>query len=243
MTLASAEGIDIDLRPAGIGSRGAAQAIDLAVELLVVMVFSWVAGTFGAIGAAWFAVIGFLTLVGYPIISEATFGGRTIGKRIVGIRTVADDGAAVTFMAAAIRGIVRIIDLMPGVGLVGAISILATSRSQRLGDLVAGTLVVHESTDRSRRREFQRHGQLEVGWPIPPVLSPEHAGWDVSGVGPEDLVGARSFLARRHQIDPYHRAELADRLAKELLPKVAGVPLDGGPEAFLERVVAARADR
>lgn len=243
MTLASAEGIDLDLRPAGIGSRGGALGVDLVLQVLGVLLIGWIAGGFGAIGAAWFAVIGFLILLGYPIVAEASFGGQTVGKRALGIHVAMDDGSPVTFLAAATRGIVRVVDLLPGVGLVGAISILASSRSQRLGDLVAGTLVVHDTSARSRRREHERRGSVDLGLSIPPVLSPEQAGWDVSGVAPEDLVAARSFLTRRQQLDPHHRAELADRLARQLLPKVAGVPFDGGPEAFLERVVAARIDR
>lgn len=243
VTLASAEGIDLDLRVAGIASRGAALGVDLLIQVVVILVLGWFLGAFGTIGAALFAIVGFLVLVGYPIVAEASFGGQTIGKRAVGIHAVMDDGSALTFLAAATRGIVRLVDLLPGVGLVGAISILATERSQRLGDLVADTLVVHDSTATARRREAERSGTPEIGFSIPPVLSPEQAGWDVSGVAPEDLVAARSFLARRHQIAPHHRAELADRLARDLLPKVAGVPLDGGPEVFLERVVSARTSR
>lgn len=217
--------------------------IDLVIEVLVIIVVGWIAGAFGTIGAAWFAVIGFLVLIGYPIVAEASFGGQTVGKRALGIHAVMDDGSPLTFMSAAIRGIVRVVDLLPGVGLVGMISILATQRSQRLGDLVAGTLVVHDSTARARRRQHERTGPVDLGLSMPPVLSPEQAGWDVSGVEPDDLVVVRSFLSRRHQIDSHHRAELADRLAGQLLPKVAGVPFDGGPEVFLERIVAARSGR
>lgn len=243
VTLVSAEGIDLDLRLAGIGSRAAAASIDLLLQLLLVVVLAGIAAGFGAIGAAGFAIAGFAALVGYPVVAEAVFDGRTIGKQLVGIRSVMDDGSPVTFVAAAIRGIVRLVDLLPGVGLVGAISILATPKSQRLGDLVGGTLVVHDATAGARRREYARAVDGDLGLTIAPVLSPEHAGWDVSAVAPEDLVAARSFLARRHQIDAHHRAELADRLARQLMPKVAGVPLDGGPELFLERVVSARTSR
>lgn len=243
VTLASAEGIDLDLRLADIGSRGGALGLDLIVQTLAVLVVGWIAAGFGAIGAAWFAVIGFLVLIGYPIVAEAFFGGQTLGKRALGIHVVMDDGSPVRFMAAAMRGLVRLVDLLPGVGLVGAISILASARSQRLGDLVAGTLVVHDSTARSRRRQFEKVGVADLGLSMPPVLSPEQAGWDVSGVDPDDLVVVRSFLVRRNQIEPHHRAELADRLARQLMPKVAGVPLDGGPEVFLERIVAARSGR
>lgn len=243
VTLVSAEGIDLDLRLAGIGSRSAALALDLLIQVLLVLLLTSIASTFGAIGAAGLAIASFLVLIGYPVIAESAFDGRTVGKQALGLRTIMDDGSPLTFVAAAIRGLVRVVDLLPGVGLVGMVSILATERSQRLGDLVAGTLVVHDETAAARRRDVVSNAQQDLGFGIAPVLSPEQAGWDVSAVSPDDLVAARSFLARRLELDPYHRADLADRLAQQLQPKVSGVPFDGGSELFLERVVSARTSR
>jgi len=62
-------------------------------------------------------------------------------------------------------------------------------------------------------------------------------------VTPEEVAMARSFLERRAQLTPDARWQLAVTLADQLRPKVAGVPLDGGPEAFLERIVVARTAR
>ena len=64
--------------------------------------------------------------------------------------------------------------------------------------------------------------------------------WDVSQVTADEVAAMRSFLGRRHQLTPQHRAQLAQTLSFQVLHKVAGVPLEGGPEVFLERVVHAK---
>ena len=105
------------------------------------------------------------------------------------------------------------------------ISIFVTRRNQRLGDLAAGTLVVRERT--------------AAPPPDPDLRAERSYGWDTSGVTGEDLAIVRSFLARRHGLNPGARAALADELAGRLRTKVAGAP-DQSAEAFLEALVATR---
>lgn len=239
MTLASAEGIDLDVSLAGIGSRGGALLIDLILQVLALFILGLVATLLSdGLTAALIAVFGFVIVIVYPIVAEAFAGGRTIGKAVMGIAVVDLDGSPVSFMAAVIRNVVRVVDALPGTYLVGAIAVLATSRSQRLGDLAARTIVVHQ-----RKRSADVTAGLDLGLSIEPVLSPDAAGWDLSGVTADDVAAARSFLVRRNQLDPGRRADLAQTLAFQLLPKVAGVPLEGGPELFLERVVSAKTSR
>lgn len=237
MTLAGAEGIDVDLRLAGIGSRGLALMMDLALQSLALLLFSLVAGAFDAWGQALFAVASFMILLGYPVVAEAMAGGRTVGKAVMKIAVVSVDGTPITFLAAVIRNVVRLVDALPGTYFVGIASVLVTKRAQRVGDLAAGTLVVHRGP---------------VSGPGPPSIAdhlgtdplpPEAGGWDVSAVTTEEVAAVRSFLSRRFDLDRGHRAKLAQTLAFQLLPKVAGVPLEGGPEVFLERVIAAKATR
>jgi uncharacterized RDD family membrane protein YckC len=241
LTLSSAEGIDVDLVLAGISSRTAAAVIDLAIQALALLFVALVASMFENTGLAILAIGGFLVLMGYPILAEG-FGGRTLGKAAMGIVVVSADGTPASFLAAVIRNLVRLVDALPGLYLVGYISILATSRNQRVGDLAAGTLVV------ARGR-----AQHTVGGPmafdaglqpdLPPEVAAEMAAWDVVAVTAEEVAAVRSFLVRRGELDPHHRANLAQTLAFQILPKVAGVPLDGGPEHFLERIVAAKTYR
>jgi uncharacterized RDD family membrane protein YckC len=245
VSLAGAEGIDLDLPLAGIASRSGALIIDLVLQIVAFFVLGFVASFFtsdegdGA-GVALVSIGAFAVLFAYPIVADAFFG-RTLGKAALGLAVVRTDGAPITFLASAIRNLVRAIDLLPGGYLVGLIAVLASKQNQRLGDMAAGTLVVR------RQREQQVVGGPAAFDPLfgqlPPAPPDEIAAWDTSAVTAEEVAAVRAFLGRRHQIDAGHRHQLADALARALVPKVAGVPLDGGPEAFLERVAYARALR
>ncbi len=239
LTLASAEGIDLDLRLAGIGSRGSAFLVDLVLQAAALALAGLVASAFGDLGRAFLAVAAFLILLGYPILAEA-FGGRTVGKALLRLSVVTTEGTPITFLASVIRNLVRLVDSLPGTYFVGIAAVLLTRRGQRVGDLAAGTLVVHSGRSRSRR---DRSPALGSAAPFDVGLPPEAVRWDVSAVTAEEVAAVRSFLDRRCDLDPSHRANLAQTLSFQLLPKVAGVPLDGGPEHFLERVVAAKTSR
>ncbi|CAN5288402.1 hypothetical protein BH20ACT3_BH20ACT3_04950 [soil metagenome] len=240
VTLASAEGIDIDLHLAGVGSRGIAYLIDLSVQFVAMAAVLSLGSTFCDIGLAFAAVGTFLVLLGYPIIAEGFAGGRTLGKALIRIRVVSTEGTPITFLQAVIRNLVRVVDALPGVYLVGIVAALLNRRGQRVGDMAAKTLVVH------------RERPAVVGPPVAGSAPDQAAGaslpddvgtWDLSAVTADELAAVRSFLGRRHELSAEHRANLAQTLSFQLLPKVAGVPLDGGPEVFLERVVAAKSVR
>ena len=88
MTLANAEGIDLDLSLAGIGSRGSAVLIDLALQSLASLVVLAVGFASGGFGVAFAAIFSFLILLGYPIMAEAFASGRTVGKAVMRIAVV-----------------------------------------------------------------------------------------------------------------------------------------------------------
>ena len=241
LTLAGAEGIDIDLVLAGIGSRAAALFLDSIIQFGGLLFVAWVGAQFTNSGIALVAVAGFLALFGYPTLMEAFAGGRTVGKMALGIAVVRDDGTPVTFLAAVIRNVMRLIDLLPGVYTVGAVAVFFTKRSQRLGDLVAGTLVVRRAKAQATVGGVVPY---DAGWGgVLPQAPPEIATWDTSQLTLDEVAAVRAFLGRRHELGPQHRNQIGQMLAGQLLPKVAGIPLDGGPELFLERIAYARAFR
>lgn len=237
LTLPNAEGIDLDLRLAGIGSRGVALIVDLVLQTLVLFLAGAVAGAFDSWGAAFFAITAFMVLLGYPILAEGLAAGRTFGKALMHIAVVSTDGTPITFLAAVIRNVVRLVDSLPGTYFVAIASVLFTKRSQRVGDLAAGTIVIHRGRIGGTRTPLGPAAQDAS----PPLTGTER--WDVSAVTADEVAAVRSFLGRRAELDPGHRSNLAQTLAFQLMPKVAGVPLEGGPEAFLERVVAAKLSR
>lgn len=234
MTLAGAEGIDLDLHLAGVGSRGIAFLVDLALQTATLALVTVVASAFAELGVAAAAIAAFMVLLGYPILAEGLAGGRTVGKALLRIRVVAADGTPVTFMQAVVRNLIRVVDALPGVYGVGIATVLVTRRAQRVGDLAAGTVVVHQGAAGAARSPGSS-GVVE--------LPDDVDAWDLSAVTADELAAVRSFLARRGDLAPEHRVDLAQTLSFQLLPKVAGVPLDGGPEAFLERVEAAKTRR
>jgi hypothetical protein len=114
------------------------------------------------------------------------------------------------------------------------LSIFATPRNQRLGDLAAGTLIVRERSG----------GIGERPAPVEAALAPgSEDGWDVSAVSARDVGTVRQFLDRRGGLDTGARAELASDLERRLRPLAPGAPARLEPEEFLERLAAAKADR
>jgi uncharacterized RDD family membrane protein YckC len=205
-----------------------------ALALVVFLTDGFGTGPNGA--AAIFAVVAFLFFWGYDVAFEVLASGRTPGKRWNGLRVVRTEGQPIGFLASATRNLLRLIDWLPSLYVVGMISIFATRKNQRLGDIVAGTVVVREH---------------RAGVESPRTVAPVHgastgassAAWDVSAITAEELAAVRSFLERRSDIDWNARNELATTLAARLRPKVAGVPDHLRSEEFLEQLAVAKARR
>ena len=243
VTIATPEGVDLDLSLAGLGSRFIATLIDdiirLIPSLLMVAFIVSVTRSVGGDVAAVVATIGvlffFLLYFGYDVLFETLRSGRTPGKQAVGIRVVRLHGEPVNFTAAVVRNLLRLVDGLPFGYLVGIISILAGSKNQRLGDIAAGTLVIRE-----RRGDARPTWARNVGYVRPDSGA---ASWDVSGINNDEVVAVRRFLERRYELPDEARDRLAWELAERLRPKVAGVPSDQHPEYFLEQLAAAKATR
>lgn len=148
---------------AGVGTRGAAALIDLLL-MLVLTVTLWYAAAsvpklvpslhgFGGRGwvRATFIIGQFLILWGYFVTFEAIWDGQTPGKRVLGLRVVRNGGGGIDIGASAARNLIRFVDFLPFGYFVGMVAIVANVRNQRLGDLVAGTIVVRERLLRHRR--------------------------------------------------------------------------------------------
>jgi uncharacterized RDD family membrane protein YckC len=146
---------------AGIGSRFIAILIDYLLQfaayivlMLVMLLFLPSMQKFASASAKWFVamliLIPFLLQWGYFTLFEGLWHGQTPGKRVAKIRVIQQSGRAITIFESLSRNFVRAVDFLPTFYVVGSISIFVTSRNQRLGDLVAGTLVVHEGQSRDQ---------------------------------------------------------------------------------------------
>ena len=239
---------------AGIGSRFIAILIDylicgVALVVLIILMSVIVAAfhVLSNVSANWatgiFVLIVFLVIWGYFSLFEAFWNGRTPGKAAAKIRVIHQSGRGITFVESLARNLVRVIDYLPGFYAVGVIAMFLNKRHQRLGDMVAGTLVVRD------RNVEQPHWSgstsrtitgpaLTVNSPIPPphlsVVLPAPALAKLSATDLEVLEG---FFARRLDMDLTTRAALAGRIASALCAK-SGLEIAQGTsvETFLEAV-------
>jgi uncharacterized RDD family membrane protein YckC len=233
-TIATPEGVELELRLAGVGSRFSSALLDYLIKFVAVGVLALFAGlVLGGTAAAIMISLGtFAALVVYDIVYEVRNAGATPGKRALRVRVLLDDGGAVGLRASAVRNLLRLIEGPTLLYIPATISILVTKRNQRLGDLAAGTVVAREAprggpTFNRFRPAAERLGDL-----------------DVSAITPEELAAVRSFLARRHGFEPGARSRLASMLAYGLRDKVAGASTGPfQPERFLEELERAKSDR
>jgi uncharacterized RDD family membrane protein YckC len=184
--------VAIEMPLAGIGSRFVAILIDyliLGAFLLLLLLVSAIVipalHIFGGVSANWaigiFFLIMFLMQWGYFSLFEALWKGRTPGKRAAKIRVIHQSGRGITFLESLSRNLVRFIDYLPGFYAAGVVAMFMSRQHQRLGDMVAGTLVVRD------RDVQQPHWSglgsrsmtgpiLTANSPIPPTGSPHNRG-------------------------------------------------------------------
>jgi uncharacterized RDD family membrane protein YckC len=133
---------------AGPMTRLLAWLLDLLVVIgilgVVGMIFGVAAAVFGEYATAVYGIVAFVLSTGYWIVLEHRMEGRTLGKRALGLRVVGEKGLRLTLGQVVLRNLLRLVDLLPGPGAVGALFCLLHPEHRRVGDLVAGTLVVRE---------------------------------------------------------------------------------------------------
>jgi uncharacterized RDD family membrane protein YckC len=271
LTITTPEGVELELQLAGLGSRFIAQTLDLLIKATAIGLVAIALSLAGLTGVAIMIPAFFLIVYAYDVVFETFSNGRTPGKRAARLRVVKAGGEPVDFMSSAIRNVLRLVDGLPTSYIPGIISILATKRNQRLGDLAAGTIVIHEDPVAAPARAgghpppsppggawappsdagagtWAPPGQQPApGWPQPAPAwqppAPSGPMWDVSAVGAEEVAAVRSFLDRRWSLDAAARNRLALQLADALWAKVGGAPNGLPPEAFLEQLVQQKSGR
>lgn len=233
------EAVVLDLETAGIASRMIAGLIDLGVQAALYLVVWIVAGiallrgsTNSTIATA-AAVIAAVVLMGYPVACEVLMRGRTIGKRSMGLRAVTVEGAPIRFRHAMLRMMGGLVDryLLP-IGVIGSLTVLGTRRSQRIGDLMAGTIVVRDPD--------QTMLPPAIWFPVPPGWEEYAATIDPTAMTVDQYTAIRSFLMRNRELTVDARFTVAREIA-EHAARVLRHPADFrrvDPEAFLLCVIA-----
>ncbi|MFB3812577.1 MAG: RDD family protein [Terriglobales bacterium] len=236
LTIDTPEQVALEFPLAGIGSRFLAVFFDTLIQAIIYLVLLIGAAAILPHSAAFSvgvdkwataALILFLFCLywGYYAFFEAIWKGQTPGKRYTQVRVIKDNGRPITPFEAIARNLVRIIDQFPGIYAVGVITMLLNERSRRLGDYVAGTVVVHE-----KKMEDQ------PAWNLPTAV-PAAAPLDVSALVLTELEVIETFLGRRLDLAPDVRQATAQKLADLFAAKLKVPPEARGPnEDFLERL-------
>ncbi len=241
--LITGDAVTLDLRIAGLPSRTLALAVDVTLQVLVLMagtvLVSWVFSTGGSPGAQAAVSLGMvvLVLVGLPTLVETLTRGRSLGKMMMGLRVVRDDGGPTRMRHSLVRALSMVfLDLWVTSGVVGGISALASSKSKRMGDHLAGTIVVGERIPRGS----SRYSEITM----PPPLAGWAAGLDLVAVPDALALNVRTFLHRAPGLDPTVRAATARRLATQTAGYVrTPAPVGTPAEAYLAAVLAERTKR
>jgi uncharacterized RDD family membrane protein YckC len=247
--MVSGEGVSLELERAGIGSRTVAGAIDLAVQLvallIVIIVDALTAHGDDAILAA-LAVSELIIIgAGYPILFEWLSRGRTLGKMALGLRVVRDDGGPIGFRQALVRGLSGFLLEKPGLiapfGTAIGMGVLAfSSSSKRVGDLLAGTFVVSERTPGAA--SLAAPAQL-VGYPVPYHLQPWAMSLDLSRLDDQLAFGIRQFLLRAATMHPAAAGPLGEQFGARLRAVIAPSPPAYVPTPVLLQTVLAERRR
>lgn len=212
---------------AGPFRRTVAYLIDAIVMLLTIMVVSTFAVvlTLGSIsGMGPLLVAYFLIVWGYGAFCEGLFNGQTIGKRVMGVRVVSEQGVPITGAQAVLRNLVGTVDgPVPFFYMAALASVMLTRKFQRLGDLAAGTMVVVEE----RRR---RVGVIRVKDPAVEALLP----WLPLRVaaGPDMARALSDYVKHRRRFGPARREEMAAHLARPLRARY-NLPANAPSDAVL----------
>ncbi|WP_019816558.1 RDD family protein, partial [Saccharomonospora saliphila] len=231
--LVTGDAVVLDLRLARSASRALGYALDLLVQvaslLLVLLVFALTPVTGDtALLLAVITTVQLAVLIGYPTLLETLTRGRTLGKMALGLRVVRADGGPIRFRHALIRALAgAFVDFGPfgAWSVVGFLTSLSSEQGKRVGDYLAGTVVVRERAPRSA-------ATMELA--MPPALAAWASGLDLTGL-PDDLaLAARQYLGRYHELDEGSRERVGARLAAEVAHRI-GAPVPAGvpPWAYL----------
>jgi uncharacterized RDD family membrane protein YckC len=229
------DAVVLDVQIAQLPVRAVSALIDIAVIFVcyVLGLLLWAATLTefdSALTAAILIVFTVLVIVGYPLVLETATRGRSVGKIVMGLRVVSDDGGPERFRQALFRALASVVEIWMLAGSPAVICSVLSPRAKRIGDIFAGTVVVSERGPRAMP---------------PPAMPPSLAWWasalQLSGLDAGQAEVARQFLSRATQLDRDLRLRMAYRIAGDVVSRIAPPPPPGAPpELVLAAVLAER---
>jgi len=239
------ESIELEFTLAGIGSRAWALVIDYNIlgAILVgflaiiwtissILVENW-GRTFGTRNIElWLGAIAFITAfaiyTSYFVLFETLWQGQTPGKRLAKIRVIQDDGRLIGLQQATLRALIRSVD---DTFFIGALLIMLTKKEKRLGDLLAGTIVIQTEAS-TTSASFPVSSKAQE---IAILLQPQA---NISQLLPDEFATIRDYLQRREKMTPKAKNEVSLQLAKQTKAIIGldQLPTPVEPDVFLEAV-------
>jgi uncharacterized RDD family membrane protein YckC len=228
------EQTSIEFPVAGIGSRFLAILVDSmvqgAVVFVLILIFFGLGAGFSRLGLAngssaptWIIAIMifvyFVLTYGYYMLFEAIWNGQTPGKRLTHIRVIKDSGQPITAIDAVARNLLRLVDQLPFAYGIGVLCAWISPQSKRLGDYVAGTVVVHE-------KPFET---VAPQWDAPAQSATHQYG--ANRLTPEEFALVETFLSRRSALDAGVRYDTAASIVRRIESKLTLPPEGGKPSA------------
>jgi uncharacterized RDD family membrane protein YckC len=237
LTIETPEQIELEFPVAGLGSRGMALLVDSLIQAIVVItvlvvssVISPDLGRYWVTAGKWMeALIIFLLFClywGYFAVFETFWNGQTPGKRQAKIRVITASGRPINVFEAIARNFLRVVDLQLAY-VVGAVAIAVDRKNRRLGDMVAGTVVIHEIQEQG---DSYWYAQQNTGDTAVPVEA-------VSAMTAQEFQLVETFLNRRLDLPYLQRQETARTIAERIGLRL-NVPVADRPssENFLEEL-------
>jgi uncharacterized RDD family membrane protein YckC len=246
LVIETPERVELHYVLANVGNRFLAAAIDHFIQAVLIVLILLIARAFADWGpfrsmSVWAAALAVLAVFaiswGYFVLFETLWSGQTPGKRIMRLRVVREDGRPVRFFEVFVRNLLRFaVDFQPlSSYAVGVISIIFSARAKRVGDFVAGTVVVKErATEAPSLAEIINISEIEQQRMERAGAPPFTA--DTRLLTENELRAIETFLKRRFELTEINRMSLAARIAHPIVAKLGINPGGLSAEALLEEL-------
>lgn len=236
--ISTPEHVRLPFETAGISTRALAKGIDLLFLSVLVLPIGFV--TYQVLGllslsnseissiilGIFWVFIAFVPVL-YFTVTEYWFKGQTLGKRLFRLRVISDDGRNPSFSAIFLRNILQLIDLLPGFYFIGMVAIFIHHQEKRIGDMVAGTLVIKEKQGKEESIPIY-HTYLSL------TKQDQETFGQLMLISNDFYSIIESYLARREDLHPQRRINLAKQLIQNGWPNIQ--VFEGKEELFLEKI-------